>query len=56
MCSDEKGNPYREYAFVFVDKVYEDYTFATARCVYFEKMSDEYHQSTDFDMYNGRFD
>lgn len=56
MCSDEKGNPYREYASVFVDKAYEDYTFATAKCVYFEKMSDEYYQSTDFDMYYGRFD
>lgn len=56
MCSDEKGNNYDKYAPAFVDKVYEDYTFATAKCVYFEKMSDEYYQSTDFDLNYGRFD
>lgn len=49
------GSYFNGYESVFLGPVYEDYTRAFARCVYFEKMSDEFYQSQDFDPLYGRF-
>lgn len=57
-CVDEKGNKYRDYGentTEIPDSSAKDYILAGVACVYFEKMTDDFYNSSDYDLNYGKF-